>query len=81
MTSSIVVGRVKLAVPTATAVAVGTANFTRPTTMLDVIEGLKTYVEQHHLASISDIRGQLEEGMRVAIEPPRPATPVSGRSD
>ena len=66
----------------ATAVAVGTANFTRPTTMLDVIEGLKTYVETHHLDSIIDVyAASLEEGMRVAIEPPRPATPVAGPSD
>lgn len=65
----------------ATAVAVGTANFTRPTTMLDVIEGLKTYMETHHLNSISDIRGRLKEGMRVAIDPLRPATPVAGRTD
>ena len=61
----------------ATAVGVGTANFTRPTTMLDVIDGMSTFVEMHNLSSISEVRGQLEEGMRVAIEPPRPGTPVA----
>ena len=65
----------------ATAVAIGTANFTRPTTMLDVINGLRQYIDTHNLTGISDIRGHLEEGMRVAIEPPPPATPVASRSD
>ena len=64
----------------ATAIAVGTANFTRPTTMLDVINGLRQYIDTHNLTGISDIRGHLEEGMRVAIEPPPPATPVAGRT-
>ncbi len=64
----------------ATAVAVGTANFTRPTTMLDVIDGLRHYVDSNHLSNISEVRGALEQGMRVAIEPLRPATPVSGPS-
>ena len=65
----------------ATAVAIGTANFTRPTTMLDVINGLRQYIDTHNLGGIDEIRGSLEEGMRVAIEPPPPATPVASRSD
>ena len=55
----------------ATAVAVGTANFTRPTTMLEVIDGLHEYIDEHGLGSILDLRGQLETGAVVAIEPKR----------
>ena len=61
----------------ATAVGIGTANFTRPVTMLDIIEGLTTYIETHSIANIADIRGHLEEGMRVAIETPPTATPLA----
>ena len=41
----------------ATAVAVGTANFTDPTTAIRVIEGIKAYLIRHELTTIDDLRG------------------------
>ena len=66
----------------ATAVGVGTANFTSPMTMHDIIEGLRQYVEDNGLSSIQDIRGQLQEGAVNAIEPQsgRSAPPPAARS-
>ena len=53
----------------ATAIGIGTANFTRPMTMHDIITGLGQYVDDNDLNSILDIRGQLQEGALNAIEP------------
>lgn len=44
----------------AAAVAVGTANFTDPTTVLKVIEGIKAYLVRHNLRSIRDLVGTLQ---------------------
>ncbi len=41
----------------ATAVAVGTANFTEPQTAIRVIHGLQRYLESHHLASAGALTG------------------------
>ncbi len=41
----------------ATAVAVGTANFTDPSTAIRVIEGIETYLVRHNIPSIGDLRG------------------------
>jgi dihydroorotate dehydrogenase (NAD+) catalytic subunit len=43
----------------ATAVAVGTANFTDPLTALRVIEGIEAYLERHSLAGVMDLVGSL----------------------
>ena len=39
----------------ATAVAVGTANFTDPATALRVVDGIRDYMERHGLAKVADI--------------------------
>ncbi len=41
----------------ATAVQVGTANFTDPTVMLDIIQGIEAYMVRHDLQSLEEIRG------------------------
>lgn len=43
----------------ASAVAVGTANFTQPSTVLDVIAGLATYLERHRMTRVEDLVGSL----------------------
>jgi dihydroorotate dehydrogenase (NAD+) catalytic subunit len=44
----------------ATAVAVGTANFTDPTTCLTVIAGLEDYLQRHGLATVRELTGSLQ---------------------
>ena len=44
----------------ASAISIGTANFTRPNTMLEVIDGLESYAITNNLNNIQDIRGQLD---------------------
>ncbi|WP_080872627.1 dihydroorotate dehydrogenase [Oceanobacillus timonensis] len=41
----------------ASAVQVGTANFISPTAMIDIIEGIQTYMEEHQLNTIDDLIG------------------------
>jgi dihydroorotate dehydrogenase (NAD+) catalytic subunit len=43
----------------ASAVQVGTANFINPLSAVNIVEGLKKYVEKNKLKSISDIKGKL----------------------
>jgi dihydroorotate dehydrogenase (NAD+) catalytic subunit len=43
----------------ASAVAVGTANFTEPWTALNVIDGLTDYLKRHKLASVKDLVGSV----------------------
>ncbi len=43
----------------ATAVAVGTANFYEPQTALQVIAGLREFMEKHHLADVKEITGSV----------------------
>jgi dihydroorotate dehydrogenase (NAD+) catalytic subunit len=44
----------------ASAVAVGTANFTDPDTAIRVIEGMEDYLRRHRMARIKDLVGMLE---------------------
>jgi len=41
----------------ATAVAVGTANFTEPMASIDVIEGLEQYLVEHGIADVRELIG------------------------
>ena len=41
----------------ATAVAIGTANFTNPNAALDILEGIETFMESQHISTLNDIRG------------------------
>ncbi|MBU2647743.1 dihydroorotate dehydrogenase, partial [bacterium] len=41
----------------ASAVAVGTANFTDPSTAIRVIEGIEAYLIRHGIAAIGDLCG------------------------
>lgn len=41
----------------ATAVAVGTANFVNPRATLDILEGIKTYMEKYGVSNINDLVG------------------------
>jgi dihydroorotate dehydrogenase (NAD+) catalytic subunit len=45
----------------ATAVQVGTANFSNPRTMLEIIEGLEFFLKQKGINSIREIIGSLEQ--------------------
>lgn len=40
----------------ATAVSVGTANFYRPNVTEEVVEGIRNYMERHHIESLDEIR-------------------------
>lgn len=44
----------------ASAVAVGTANFVNPRAPLDIIHGIRTYLEQNGIRSIADLVGSLQ---------------------
>lgn len=44
----------------ASAVAIGTANFTDPSTAVRVIDGLNSYAQRHGLARIRDLTGTIE---------------------
>jgi len=44
----------------ASAVAVGTANFTDPTTILKVIDGIGAYLRRHKIENIRELRGSLQ---------------------
>lgn len=41
----------------ASAVSVGTANFYNPYVTLEIVEGIKKYMEQHHIENIADMVG------------------------
>ena len=41
----------------ATAVSIGTANFNHPTVTLEVVEGIKNYMEKNHISDISELIG------------------------
>jgi dihydroorotate dehydrogenase (NAD+) catalytic subunit len=43
----------------ASAVAVGTANFSEPTASIDVINGIKEYMINHNISEVRDITGSL----------------------
>lgn len=44
----------------ASGVAIGTANFFKPTTTIDVLNGIEKYMEQYGINDISEIRGIIE---------------------
>lgn len=44
----------------ATAVAIGTANFSNPIATVETIEGIQQYMEQYHIKDINDIRGIID---------------------
>ena len=44
----------------ATAVAVGTANFTEPQTALGVVEGIESYLKRHALPSVASLVGSIQ---------------------
>jgi len=44
----------------ASAVAVGTANFTDPSTAVRVIDGIETYLIEHGIATVSDLTGTVK---------------------
>lgn len=44
----------------ATAVAVGTANFSNPYATIEIIEGIQKYMSENHIASIDEIRGIID---------------------
>ena len=41
----------------ATAVSVGTANFTNPYTTIEVINGIQNYMEKNHIEDIQELIG------------------------
>lgn len=41
----------------ATGVAIGTANFSNPYVMLEIIEGLQNYMKENHIKDLTEIRG------------------------
>ena len=45
----------------ATAVAVGTANFTEPTASVDVIQGIEQYLIDHDIADVRELIGSVNE--------------------
>ncbi|MBI4236317.1 MAG: dihydroorotate dehydrogenase [Chloroflexi bacterium] len=53
----------------ATAIAVGTANFTRPTTMIEIIRGLSQHLDDQRFDSVTALIGRLEVGALVVTEP------------
>lgn len=44
----------------ATAVAVGTANFSNPFATIEIIEGIQKYMTENHIGSIDEIRGIID---------------------
>lgn len=53
----------------ATAVAVGTSNFTHPETMPKVIHGIEEYLIRHNMNDIADLRGTLQVALPGADKP------------
>ena len=53
----------------ATAVAVGTANFTHPATMIEVLRELDASLEENGIRSVSELTGALEPAAVVVTEP------------
>ena len=44
----------------ATAVAIGTANFSNPMATIETIEGIQQYMEQYNIKDINEIRGIID---------------------
>lgn len=45
----------------ARAVQVGTANFVNPAAIMDILAGMESYLERHHIADVNDLIGTLKE--------------------
>lgn len=43
------------------AVQIGTATFVHPTTMPDIIEGLRSYMRHHGISRVSDLTGSIRD--------------------
>jgi len=50
-------GAIEMMLAGATAVAVGTASFTDPSTAVDVIAGIEAYLQRHGIASVRELTG------------------------
>ena len=44
----------------ATAVSVGTANFTNPTVTMDIVDGIEEYLRIHHIEDINELIGAVK---------------------
>ena len=55
-------GAIEFMIAGASAVAVGTANFTDPSTSLQVIEGIEAYLVEHGLGSVRELVGTVKTG-------------------
>ena len=44
----------------ASAVAVGTANFVNPSVSIDIVSGIREYLNQHQIGSLQKLVGSLE---------------------
>jgi dihydroorotate dehydrogenase (NAD+) catalytic subunit len=51
---------IELMIAGASAVAVGTANFTDPTTAVRVIEGIEQYLKKHRMVNVKELIGSVE---------------------
>ena len=52
----------------ASAVQIGTANFINPQVTTDIIDGIEMFLEQHHIASVTDLIGTLETNTPGSLE-------------
>ncbi|MBV8245725.1 MAG: hypothetical protein JOZ38_07380, partial [Candidatus Eremiobacteraeota bacterium] len=46
----------------ASAISIGTANFTDPRAPLRIVEGVRSYLEERRIASLSEIVGKANQG-------------------
>ncbi len=46
----------------ASAVAIGTANFSDPHTALDVVKGIEEYLRRHHISDVAELVGSMDVG-------------------
>jgi dihydroorotate dehydrogenase (NAD+) catalytic subunit len=53
-------GAIELMIAGASAVAVGTANFTDPATPIKVIEGIEEYLKKHRMTNVKELIGSIE---------------------
>jgi dihydroorotate dehydrogenase (NAD+) catalytic subunit len=53
-------GAIELMIAGASAVAVGTANFTDPAAPIKVIEGIEKYLVKHGMAGVKELTGSVE---------------------
>src|SRR5699024_6574091 len=51
---------IEMIIAGATAIQIGTANFITPTKMLDIIQGIETYMENHQIVRLQDLIGSVQ---------------------